>query len=254
MPVGRQMKLTVPLSALVDTAVALLRANAPAGGAPYFGCFSGGKDSVVIKRLAELAGVPVQWHYNVIIDAPELMRFIRDVHPDVEWLYSRHGPFFRRIRQKLMVPTRWRRWCCREYKHVLGPKGCTRLLGIRCEESFSRLERYTQDVMPRPAGRLEVYPIRLWNMDHVWRFIDEQKIPYCSLYDEGFDRLGCVGCPLASSAHRRIEFARWPRYEKFWRAACEYVVSERERRGLTPPPRFSEGDAMRWSFDHWMTL
>lgn len=234
---SRQLKLTLPIYMLVQRSVELLRANAPADGSPYYGCFSGGKDSVVIKELARMAGVPVVWHYNVIIDPPELMKFIQDHHPDVKWIRSKHGPFFRRIRHKLMVPTRFRRWCCAEYKHTLGPKGCTRILGIRVEESNKRAARYVACVMKKPASRRELYPIRLWTDDNVWRFINDYKVPYCKLYDEGFSRLGCVGCPLASPDHRRKEFERWPYYERQWRQACNFVVAERERLGKTPPPQ-----------------
>ena len=119
---SKQMKLGPPLYMMVQRAVALLQMHAPADGSPYYGCFSGGKDSVVIKELARMAGVKIEWHYNVIIDPPELMRFIKDHHPDVEWIYATHkrGPlkgqrkshFFRRIKEKLLVPTRFRRWCC----------------------------------------------------------------------------------------------------------------------------------------------
>ena len=222
----RQMKLGPSLDLLVQRSVMLLVSNAPADGSPYYGCFSGGKDSIVIKELARMAGVPVEWHYNVVIDPPELMRFIRAHHPDVRWEYAqnqriksgpnkgaRRGGFFTRMRSKLMIPTRFRRWCCNEYKHSKGPKGCTRILGIRVEESAKRAKNYTTCVMPKAAGRREVYPIRLWTQDNVWQFIRQQKLPYCSLYDEGFERLGCVGCPLSTPAHRKREFARWPKYE-----------------------------------------
>ena len=261
---SRQMKLGPPLDLLVQRAVMLLRTNAPADGSPYYGCFSGGKDSVCIKELARMAEVPVEWHYNVIIDPPELMRFIRDQHPDVEWERAKgkggapRSPFFRRIREKLMVPTRFRRWCCNEYKHTKGPKGCTRVLGIRIEESAKRKSRYTACVMPKAAGRSEVYPIRLWTHDNVWQFIHQRHLPYCSLYDEGFDRLGCVGCPLGTPGHRRAEFARWPHFERQWRAACEFVVSERARLGKSPPQQSSRRvDSRRTvavcgSFEWWM--
>lgn len=236
MPRSRQMKLSLPLYMLVQRAVMLLETNSPAGGAPYYGCFSGGKDSVVIKELARLAGVPVVWHYNVCPDPPELVRFIRQYHPDVQWVRSKHGPFFRRIREKLLIPTRWRRWCCAEYKETLGPKGCVRILGVRVEESTARSWRYTACVMPQPGKRREVYPIRLWNWDNVWGFIRQRKLPYCSLYDEGFERLGCVGCPKAGTKVRRREFARWPRYERQWQEACAFVVAERQRLGKSAPP------------------
>jgi phosphoadenosine phosphosulfate reductase len=248
---SRQLKLGPPLYMLVQRSVELLRANAPADGSPYYGCFSGGKDSITIKRLAEMASVPVVWHYNVIIDPPELVRFIQEHHADVHWIRSKHGPFFRRIREKLMVPTRFRRWCCQEYKHSKGPKGCTRILGIRIAESFRRAQRYVACVMPKPAGRREVYPIRLWSDENVWRFIREQKLPYCKLYDEGFTRLGCVGCPVGGQ--RELEFARWPRYRDQWKGACDFVAAERARLGKPPPPRYFEGGMEPCgSFEWWM--
>lgn len=206
----------------------------------------------MIKELARLAGVPVEWHYNVIIDPPELMRFIKEHHPDVQWHHCKHGPFFRRVREKLLVPTRWRRWCCSEFKHILGPKGCTQILGIRIEESARRKKNYIACMMPRAAGRSEVYPIRLWPEFRVWEFIRASKLSYCSLYDEGFTRLGCVGCPLTSPAHRRKEFARWPHFEKQWHSACDYVVAERERLGKTNVALKFDG-VVFGSFEWWMT-
>ena len=53
----------------------------------YWLAYSGGKDSIVIKRLAEMAGVKFEAHYNVTsVDPPELVRFIKkqkDVYFDV---------------------------------------------------------------------------------------------------------------------------------------------------------------------------
>jgi phosphoadenosine phosphosulfate reductase len=108
--------------------------------------------------------------------------------------------------------------------------------------------------MPRSGGRREVYPILWWNHYHVWKFIEDHEVPYCGLYDEGFDRLGCVGCPMATEAQRRIEFARWPRYEKLWRDACEYVITERARRRLSAPPQSLLTGLSTVYFDEWMKL
>ena len=136
-----------------------------------------------------------------------------------------------------MVPTRLRRWCCSEYKHKTGPKKCTRILGVRVEESAGRAKNYTKCVMSKPAGRREVYPIRMWSDDNVWAFIRENNVPYCKLYDEGFTRLGCVGCPLASPENRRRELSRWPTYKRQWAQMAEFVITERHRRGLSPVPQ-----------------
>ena len=42
-----------------------------------------------------------------------------------------------------------------------------------------------------------VNPIIDWEDEDVWEFIRSKHIPYCELYDEGFDRLGCIGCPMS---------------------------------------------------------
>ena len=68
----------------VQIAIDRLKAFEPADG--YWLAFSGGKDSVVIKRLAQMAGVKFEAHYSVTsVDPPELVRFIKDVHPDVSF-------------------------------------------------------------------------------------------------------------------------------------------------------------------------
>jgi len=242
------MKMNLDL--LVQRSVALLQKHQPTDQ-PYYGCFSGGKDSVTIKELARLAGVNVVWYYNnTTIDPPELVHFIKKQHKDVVWNKPRHGNFFARMRQKLMMPTRFRRWCCAEYKEVLGPKKCTRILGVRVAESGKRAKRYTECTMARPAKRLEVYPIRLWEDEDVWSFIRQRKIPHCSLYDEGFTRLGCVGCPLASPKHRQREFDRWPRYAKKWKDSSWYIYEERKRRGMKifPAEAVDGGGLYAW----WM--
>lgn len=47
---------------MIDKAIKLLKEHEPEAG--YIGCFSGGKDSVVIKALAEIASIKVEWHYH----------------------------------------------------------------------------------------------------------------------------------------------------------------------------------------------
>ena len=42
-----------------------------------------------------------------------------------------------------------------------------------------------------------INPIIDWEDEDVWEFINQYEIPYCSLYDEGFARLGCIGCPMS---------------------------------------------------------
>lgn len=60
----------------VETAIERIKTFEPPEG--YFLAFSGGKDSVVIKALADMAGVKYDAHYNITsVDPPELVRFVK---------------------------------------------------------------------------------------------------------------------------------------------------------------------------------
>lgn len=70
-----------------------------------------------------------------------------------------------------------------------------------------------------------VNPIIDWTDDEVWEFLNDiVKVPHCSLYDEGFKRLGCIGCPLAGGRMMKKEFERWPAYEKMYKRAIEKMI------------------------------
>ena len=69
-----------------------------------------------------------------------------------------------------------------------------------------------------------INPIIDWTDAEVWEFIREYNVPYCSLYDEGFKRLGCIGCPMGTVEHRRHEFERWPKYKELYLKAFEKMV------------------------------
>lgn len=205
------------LESMIVNAVDLLQEHVPPEG--YYGCFSGGKDSIVIKELARLAGVSVKWHYNITtVDPPELVRFIVDHHPDVERLHPGTRMFDEIPNRGL--PTRRIRWCCEVFKESKNPKGATMLMGMRAAESPRRAVQWSEVALHRRTRANVILPIFKWTDDHVWEFIRVQHMPYCCLYDEGFKRLGCVGCPMAGARFRRVEFARWPRIEKQYKDAA----------------------------------
>lgn len=72
-----------------------------------------------------------------------------------------------------------------------------------------------------------INPIIDWTTDEVWEFIKEYKIPYCCLYDEGFKRLGCIGCPMGTKTMREYEFERWPKYKNLYMIAFEKMIEHR---------------------------
>jgi len=76
--------------------------------------------------------------------------------------------------------------------------------------------------MPHRTGAgTYVCPILYRTDADVWTYHREHGLAHCELYDQGFKRLGCIGCPMAGSAGIAREFARWPRYAAWWERAVK---------------------------------
>jgi len=248
----------------------------------YYLAFSGGKDSCVCKRLMDMAGVKYDAHYRVTgVDPPELVRFIREQHPDVqvdiplydgdrgeEW-NGRQITMWNLIPWKLMPPTRIVRYCC-EFLKESGGDGRFVVTGVRWAESAKRRKnqglvtvmgqgKKVKELEDNPYFRLTgnggavlisdnaesrhmvdacvtrrktcLNPIIDWSDEDVWEFIRSENIPVCGLYEEGFKRLGCIGCPMASKHGREREFLRWPAYKRAYLRTFQKMLDERARRG-----------------------
>ena len=122
-------------------AIERLRAFEPADE-PYYLCYSGGKDSDVIRILAELAGVKHEIHHNLTtVDAPETIQYIKTI-PNVQidkarWKDGTHKTMWNLIPKKHIPPTRLMRYCCSELKEQ-GGKGRLKVTGVRWAESKNR--------------------------------------------------------------------------------------------------------------------
>ena len=60
--------------------------------------------------------------------------------------------------------------------------------------------------------KVMVNPIVDWTDEEVWEYIHQQNLPYCELYDQGYTRIGCIGCPLAGAEKMKRDFERYPKY------------------------------------------
>jgi len=213
----------------------------------YYLAFSGGKDSIVIKKLADMAGVKYDAHYSVTtIDPPELIYFMREHHKDVIW--DKPKMPFLKMMVKRGFPQRQRRWCCKEYKEG-GGSGRLVVTGVRWAESAKRANRKMLEACYNDVTRKFLHPIIDWADTDVWEFIRKQNLPYCRLYDENWQRIGCLFCPNATNKEKQLHAIRYPKFAKCFERAFQLLWEDRKAKGLKSVDRWESGKAM---FDWWL--
>ena len=71
---------------------------------------------------------------------------------------------------------------------------------------------------------LLISPIIYWTEKDVWEFLnDVVRVPHCSLYDDGWHRIGCIGCPMSSYKQKMIENKRYPHVKRGWIKAIKAI-------------------------------
>lgn len=70
---------------------------------------------------------------------------------------------------------------------------------------------------------LLISPIIHWSEEDVWTFLNTLGITHCVLYDEGWKRIGCIGCPMSSAKHYDLENKRWPHVRRNWINAIKKI-------------------------------
>lgn len=246
----------------VNRVIEAFRFSTSLGLGRLYVCFSGGKDSVAVYGLCKMAserlGIELldmcKFVYNLTtVDPPDLVLFIKKEYPFVI-IERPEMSMWQLIPKKKIPPTRLARYCCAELKER-GGQGRFCITGVRWAESSRRKnnrgiwEKESRNKEERilnsdnsedrrelehciPKRKYICNPIVDWSDEEVWRFIKENNIPYCKLYDEGFKRIGCIGCPYASKKERLKEFDRWPKYREQYIRTFEKMIAERRKAGL----------------------
>lgn len=74
-----------------------------------------------------------------------------------------------------------------------------------------------------------ISPIIHWTEEDVWEFLNKvMEVPHCSLYDEGWRRIGCIGCPMSSAKQKQIENIRYPHVKRNWIKAIKAIRGRRD--------------------------
>lgn len=229
------------LAERVANSIAMLQKWEPKIG--YWLAFSGGKDSVVIDHLAQRAGVKYTKNFsNTGLEAPELYRFIRQHHPDAIW-HKPQTTMWQLIEKKRMPPTRIIRYCCDHLKEQHGTGMI--VVGVRKSESNARAKLKPIEIGMGRKEAIFIRPILEWNDSDIWEYIRSENIPYCSLYDEGFKRLGCVMCPMQGGKGQMRDAKRWPQYYRLYMRAFEKAIQKRKDDNmLTEGSKFETAESM----------
>ena len=209
--------------------------------------FSGGKDSVVIYKLAELSGIDFKaFHNNTTIDPIGTIPFIKRNYPNVT-IKNPKESFYKLIERK-GFPTRLNRYCC-EYLKEYGSIGKNVIEGVRADESTKRSKRTEifVDTRKNQKGAIHFYPILDWTDADVWLFIAKYDLPVAPAYHNGFNRLGCVGCPLVTRKGVRVEeFRREPKKYHAIKRAIDKGMRNNPQWKLTKLTKGNSDLAMEW--------
>lgn len=223
----------------VSHAIRLIQEHEPKDG--YYVAFSGGKDSQVIYDLVKRAGVRFDAHFHfTTVDPPELLQHIKTHYSDIPWDRPKES-MFKIIENKGFPPSRQVRYCCEKLKEI-GGKGRTIITGVRWEESAGRSKRQQYE---KQGSRHFLNPILDWTSDDVWEYIRTNEIPYCSLYDEGYSRIGCIMCPLQRKKGILMDAERYPKYYRAYMRTFRRTLIKNAERGRECSQKTAE-EMMNW--------
>ena len=256
-------------------------------GKPLVCTYSGGKDSEVMLELFKRSGIPFEVHNShTTADAPQTVRHIREVFRSLELkgvkceiqmptYKGKPTTMWRLIPEEKTPPTRLARYCCK----ILKEDGCAKryiATGVRWDESAKRKnrgefekisrrsegrERFSQTILMNDntayrrmtelcmqKSKMVVNPIIDWTDAEIWDYINSEHIQTCELYQCGYSRVGCIGCPMAGK-RRWKEFADFPKYKDAYIRAFGRMLEARCKSGKEMKWRNAEEVFLWWMED-----
>ena len=192
------------------------------------------------------------------------------------------------IVRKGTPPTRKVRYCCSELKQTYG-RGEKLVTGVRKAESLNRQKNHGVVTFPKPHKNIKekvdgenfhlndkggvvvlnldnaenrqlvetcyrtqkvlINPLIDWDDEYLHWYIKHEEIELNPLYQSGWDRVGCIGCPMAGK-QRYWEFEQYPKYKEAYIRAFDKMLIAREEKGLKKMKGWKDGRSVfRWWID-----
>lgn len=178
-----------------------------------------------------------------------------------------HITMWNLILKKDRICTRLARFCCQILKETSTPNRLA-AMGIRADESNGRKGRDIFGVRAEKKAEARFYsldhaeevhkesleindpnwdctliktmkehkdtivnPIYHWSEKDVWQYIKDNGIKTNPLYERGYTRIGCIGCPMATYKLKQKQFSEYPTYKKAYIHACDELLKQWAKRG-----------------------
>lgn len=168
--------------------------------------FTGGKDSLVVLHLLRRIGdgkVPVPvLNLDTTVKFKEALEFrdrmAREWDLDLIITTNREGL------KKIKIAENEAE-CCHVLKTdainmAVDKHGWKALItGVRWDEQEARIN---EEYFSEKPEHTRVQPILHFTEIDIWDYIEKHKLPYCSLYDQGYRSLGCEPCTSPSTRPR----------------------------------------------------
>ena len=213
----------------IERSIKVIKMYEPPGGY-YFGD-SGGKDSEVLRDLLIKSSVKYDaWHNVTGLGKPEQIRHIKEYHSETKFEFP-EKKLREIVIENIYPPTRIARYCCRELKEH-GGEGRFKVMGIRAKESNSRQKNRKEVEVCYKDQTKTLNPLYYWSENDIWRYISESNLKYCSLYDKGYNRVGCIFCPMKPNRLRKREAIEYPKFKERMVRIFDLMLEERKKREL----------------------
>lgn len=126
--------------------------------------------------------------------------------------------------------------CCKEMKlkpiaEYVKQTGRVPIIGTTASESALRAQKFMQYGFYNLEGKkAQCTPMSIWTDEDVWEYIHRFNLPYCKIYDMGYDRTGCVFCMFG--AHLDKEPNRFQKLQRTHPDLWRYCMKPYDDGGL----------------------